>query len=227
MKYAHIVAIGKILFTRSMPSHYQKLEQRMIKKEDILMHLDPVKRPHLKHVQGGDRALIASVLLIIHYDYGLPQILLTKRSSGLKSHAGEVCFPGGRYTQEDGELHFTALRETKEEVGLAFKEKDICGSLKPVRTVTSNYIITPYVTVQDNIPKPRILSDEVESILDVPLVDLLTTLASDRLQGYICKDRFIFKHEGEVIWGATASIVKQIYDRIFLRCYRSNSKKPS
>jgi 8-oxo-dGTP pyrophosphatase MutT (NUDIX family) len=198
----------------------------MIDKEDILMHLDPVTRPHLKHILGGDGALIASVLLIIHYNYGQPQILLTKRSSGLKSHAGEVCFPGGAYIEEDRELHFTALRETKEELGLAFKEKDICGSLEPVRTVTSNYIITPYITVQDNIPKPRIFSDEVQRILDVPLVGLLTTLASDRLHGYTCnEDRFIFKHEGEVIWGATASIVKQIYDRIFLRGYMSNSKK--
>jgi 8-oxo-dGTP pyrophosphatase MutT (NUDIX family) len=192
----------------------------MIKREDILTCLDPVTRPHIKHSLGRDRPLKASVLLIIHYGYGLPRILFTKRSSGLKSHAGEVCFPGGTFVKEDRELYFTALRETKEEVGLAFTEKDISGSLEPVRTVTSNYLITPYITVQDNIPKPNILLDEVQCILDVPLLDLLNTVASDRLHGHITsKDRFIFKYKGEVIWGATASIVKQLYDRLFLRRY--------
>jgi 8-oxo-dGTP pyrophosphatase MutT (NUDIX family) len=152
--------------------------------------------------------------------------LFTKRSSGLKSHADEVCFPGGTFVKEDRELYFTALRETREEVGLAFTEKDICGSLEPVRTVTSNYLITPYITVQDKIPKPRILLDEVQCILDVPLVGLLNTIASDRLHDYIStKDRFIFKYKSEVIWGATASIVKQLYDRLFLRCYSSKFEK--
>lgn len=188
----------------------------MIKREDILTCLDPVTRPDLMHARGHDRPVMASVLLIIHYGNGLPRILFTKRSSGLKSHTGEVCFPGGRFVKEDRELYFTALRETKEEVGLAFTERDICGSLEPVRTVTSNYLITPYITVQDNILKPMILSDEVECILDVPLLGLLKTLASDTLHGYIStKDRFIFKYKSEVIWGATASIVKQLHDRLF------------
>jgi 8-oxo-dGTP pyrophosphatase MutT (NUDIX family) len=198
----------------------------MIKREDILTCLDPVTRPDFKCARGRDRPLMASVLLIIHYGYGLPRILFTKRSSGLKSHADEVCFPGGTFVKEDRELYFTALRETREEVGLAFTEKDICGSLEPVRTVTSNYLITPYITVQDKIPKPRILLDEVQCILDVPLVGLLNTIASDRLHDYIStKDRFIFKYKSEVIWGATASIVKQLYDRLFLRCYSSKFEK--
>ena len=198
----------------------------MIKREDILTRLEPVTRASLKHVRGRDKPLVASVLLIIHYGYGLPRILFTKRSCGLKSHAGEVCFPGGTFVKEDRELYYTALRETNEEVGLAFTEKDICGSLEPVRTVTSNFIITPYVTVQDKIPKPRILSDEVQCILDVPLVGLLKTVASDKLHDYIStKNRFIFKYRREVIWGATASIVKQLYDRLFLKSYGSKFEK--
>jgi 8-oxo-dGTP pyrophosphatase MutT (NUDIX family) len=198
----------------------------MIKREEILTRLEPVTRPNLNHVRGPDRPLVASVLLIIHYGYGVPRILFTKRSSGLKSHAGEVCFPGGTFVKEDRELYFTALRETNEEVGLTFTEKDICGSLEPVRTLTSNFIITPYVTVQDKIPKPRILSDEVQCILDVPLAGLLKTVSSDRLHGYrSTKYRFIFRYKGEVIWGATASIVKQLYDRLFFGSYNSEVEK--
>jgi 8-oxo-dGTP pyrophosphatase MutT (NUDIX family) len=198
----------------------------MIKREDILTCLDPVIQTDLIHARGRGRPLMASVLLVIHYSYGLPRILFTKRSSDLKSHAGEVCFPGGTFVKEDRQLYFTALRETKEEVGLAFTEKDICGSLEPVRTVTSNYLITPYITVQNSIPKPRILLDEVQHILDVPLAGLLNTVASDRLhESMSIKDRFIFKYKSEVIWGATARIVKQLYDRLSSRLHSSKFEK--
>src|SRR5918911_4973703 len=98
------------------------------------------------------------------------------------------------------------------------KRKDICGSLESVRTVTSNYIITPYITVQDRIPRPRILLDEVQKILDVPLLDVLNTLTPDKERGkMLSKGRFKFTYNREVIWGATARILKQLYDRLFTR----------
>src|SRR5918912_1051573 len=156
----------------------------MIRRKDILSCLDPIRTSHSEHLvrlHGSGR--LASVLLIIHYNYGIPYILFTKRSSSLASHAGEICFPGGKFVKDDKALYFTALRETKEEVGLDFMEKDICGSLEAVRTLTSNYIITPYVTVQDKISKPKIFIDEVQRILDVPLLDVLNTVTADKGHG--------------------------------------------
>ena len=193
----------------------------MIKRKDILSCLDPVTRSHLEHSSGlHDSAQLASVLLIIHYNYSIPYILFTKRSSSLTLHAGEICFPGGKFVKKDKALYFTALRETKEEVGLDFMEKDICGSLEAVRTLTSNYIVTPYITVQDKIPKPKILLDEVQRILDVPLVDVLNTVTADKRRGYLpTEDTFMFRYNSEVIWGATARILKQLYDRLFRRYY--------
>ena len=189
----------------------------MIRRRDILSCLDPIRTNHLEHfawLHGSGR--LASVLLIIHYNYGIPYILFTKRSSSLASHAGEICFPGGKFVKDDKTLYFTALRETKEEVGLDFKKNDICGSLKAVRTVTSNYIITPYITIQDKIPKPTILLDEVQKILDVPLLDVLSTVTPDKERGKMPgKDRFKFIYNRDVIWGATARILKQLYDRLF------------
>ena len=183
--------------------------------------LDPIRTSHSEHLvrlHGSGR--LASVLLIIHYNYGIPYVLFTKRSSSLASHASEICFPGGKFVKDDKALYFTALRETKEEVGLDFKRKDICGSLEAVRTVTSNYIITPYITVQDRIPRPRILLDEVQKILDVPLLDVLNTLTPDKERGKMrSKGRFKFIYNREVIWGATARILKQLYDRLFTRYY--------
>jgi 8-oxo-dGTP pyrophosphatase MutT (NUDIX family) len=193
----------------------------MIKRGDILSCLDPVTRGQSEHLtELCDNPRMASVLLIIHYSYSTPYILFTKRSSSLTSHAGEICFPGGKFVKGDKALYFTALRETKEEVGLDFMEKDICGSLEAVRTLTSNYIVTPYITVQDKIPKPKILLDEVQRILDVPLVDVLNTVTADKRRGYLpTEDTFMFRYNSEVIWGATARILKQLYDRLFRRYY--------
>jgi 8-oxo-dGTP pyrophosphatase MutT (NUDIX family) len=182
---------------------------------DILSCLDPVRTCRrysldLRNVQ------MASVLLIIHYNYNSPHILFTKRSSALKLHSGEICFPGGKFAKDDKSLYYTAIRETKEEVGLDFTEKDISGSLEAVKTLTSNYIIVPYITVQYNIPKPRIIAHEVQRVLDVPLPEVLKTIAPDKAHGYLSvKDTFKFRYKNEVIWGATARILKQLYDRLY------------
>ena len=57
-------------------------------------------------------------MLLIHFTRSSPHVLLTKRSSHLRSHGGEISFPGGRYTKEDENLINTAIRETGEEIGL-------------------------------------------------------------------------------------------------------------
>src|SRR5919198_1393661 len=95
----------------------------MIKRGDILSCLDPV-RTHTMYSLGLRSVQMASVLLIIHYNYSRPHILLTKRSSALKSHSDEICFPGGKFAKDDKSLYYTAIRETKEEVGLNFTDKN-------------------------------------------------------------------------------------------------------
>ena len=86
----------------------------------------------------------AAVLVIIHYHKDRPHVFLTKRSSNLKSHTGEISFPGGRYVEGDGTFLKTALRETAEEVGIEFTIDQIVGSLSAVRTMTSNHFIVPF-----------------------------------------------------------------------------------
>ena len=103
-------------------------------------------------------------------------------------------------------------------MGLNFTEKDISGSLKAVKTLTSNYVIIPYITVQDKIPKPTILFNEVQRILDVPLTDILKTIAPDREHGYLSgKDTFKFTYKIEVVWVDTARILKQLHDRLYIK----------
>jgi 8-oxo-dGTP pyrophosphatase MutT (NUDIX family) len=156
----------------------------------------------------------AAVLIIVHCKSRTPHVLLTRRSSKLKYHTGEISFPGGQYSRAiDPSLLDTALRETTEEVGLYFTAQDILGRLQTVYTLTSNFTIVPFITIQKNIPEPKILANEVDCIVDVPLQKTLSTFEPD-IEHYHISQKGVYKFTyGEfVIWGATARILKQLYD---------------
>ena len=160
----------------------------------------------------------AAVLVIIHSKNQIPHILLTRRSLGLKYHTGEISFPGGRFSlQEDLNLLDTALRETREEVGLYFRAHDILGRLRTVYTLTSSFIIVPFITIQGSIPEPKIFASEVDCIVDVPLQQTLATFQPDKEHYNISQEGvYKFTYQGFVIWGATARILKQLYDLLYI-----------
>jgi 8-oxo-dGTP pyrophosphatase MutT (NUDIX family) len=188
----------------------------LLRKDQILSFLRPalVDRPYLPADAAFARP--AAVLVIIHYHKDRPHVFLTKRSSSLKSHRGEISFPGGRYVESDGTLLATALRETAEEVGIAFKIDQIIGCLSAVRTMTSNHFIVPFVTIQEMLPQYRISASEVEAVIDVPLIETLKSIEPDDEHYLLAKDAFKFTHGNNVIWGATARVLKQMHD-ILLR----------
>jgi 8-oxo-dGTP pyrophosphatase MutT (NUDIX family) len=132
-------------------------------------------------------------------------------------HKGEIAFPGGAFSEQDKSLHETAIRETREEIGVIIKQTDILGSLQLVRTLTSNFNIIPFVTLQEKILETRILSNEVQRIVDAPLFDLLDTLEIDRVHPMSRENLYRFTYENEIIWGATARILKQLYDCLTLK----------
>lgn len=154
----------------------------------------------------------AAVLVIIHYHDNEPHVFLTKRSSNLKAHRGEISFPGGRYVENDGTLLATALRETEEEIGISFTPDQVAGSLRTVRTMTSNHFIVPFVTVQEMLPQYRIAASEVESVIDPPLIETLRSIQPDTEHYRLARDAYKFTYDGNVIWGATARILKQLND---------------
>jgi 8-oxo-dGTP pyrophosphatase MutT (NUDIX family) len=187
---------------------------------------------------------VAAVLVIIHYnddnndnnnennidennhDNKIPHILLTKRSSTITAHANEVSFPGGSFDKaSDASLADTAIRETKEEINLHFQKSDLIGHLPVVRTLTSNFIIYPFVTLQDKTLIPTILTDEVQDIIDAPLLEILQTMDKDNYYHHhfhhhqhhdsSLEDVYKFTYRSEIIWGATARILKQLYDCLY------------
>lgn len=188
-----------------------------MRKEEILSLLKPAlaDRPYLP--ADASSATPAAVLVIIHYHKQSPHVFLTKRSSILKSHRGEISFPGGRYVESDGTLLATALRETEEEVGIAFTSDQVAGSLRAVRTMTSNHFIVPFVTIQDMLPRHRIAASEVEAVIDVPLIETLKSIKVDTEHYRLAKDAFKFTYNNNVVWGATARILKQMHDLLISR----------
>jgi 8-oxo-dGTP pyrophosphatase MutT (NUDIX family) len=154
---------------------------------------------------------LSSVLIIIHFTDYKPKIILTKRSSLLKHHKNEISFPGGTFKETDLSLLNTALRETKEEIGLNIHSQEILGSFHTVRTLTSNFAIIPFVTFQDSLKKTKILIDEVSEVLDIPVFDLFSSLNNNSNYKNF-SDSYAFRYNSEIIWGATARILKQIRD---------------
>ena len=86
----------------------------------------------------------AAVLVALYDDDGMHAVF-TRRRHDLRSHAGEISFPGGRRDEEDADLVTTALREAEEEIGLPRDAVDVLGALNPVPTVATNYGVYPIV----------------------------------------------------------------------------------
>jgi 8-oxo-dGTP pyrophosphatase MutT (NUDIX family) len=188
----------------------------MLSLEEIASKIQPIiAKPQTIFLPHYDDKLSrsAAVMIIFHYNYKTPHILLTKRSSGLQFHKSEISFPGGRYSLRDKSLRHTAIRETKEEIGLLLRHKDIIGSLTTVSTLTSNFMITPFVTLQHKIPQLKILSCEVERLIDAPVFELLDTMTLD-LDHYnsSANDVYKFEYKNDIVWGATAKILRKLYE---------------
>lgn len=136
-------------------------------------------------------------------------VLLTQRSADLKHHAGQVSFPGGRMEESDADIEVTALRETREEIGISEEQVSIIGYLETMPTVTG-YAVTPIVGFVDGSVPLEIDTTEVEYAFEVPL-SFLTESANHRMvtrewQG-LSFSMVEFHYEGQRIWGATAQML--------------------
>lgn len=101
---------------------------------------------------------------------GQDSLLLIERAHTLRSHAGQVAFPGGRVDAEDGDVVAAALREAREEVGLTVSGVDVVGTLPPLYIPVSNYAVTAVVAWW-RAPTPVMVEDpgEVATVISVPV----------------------------------------------------------
>jgi 8-oxo-dGTP pyrophosphatase MutT (NUDIX family) len=170
----------------------------------------------------------ASVLVIIHYNSNTPYVILTKRSSNIRAHPGEVCFPGGRYDRLiDRNQLDTAIRETHEELGLVINTEEILGCLQPVRTITSKFLIYPFVTIKQSMISSLCPSPEVERVIDAPLYDVLDSIDTDLRYSTVNSNELLykFKFNNDIIWGATSRILKQLHDQVYKKSYLTSCEE--
>jgi len=153
---------------------------------------------------------LASILVVIYGES--PIVVMTEKPKHMKFHAGEISFPGGKLDSVDSNLLETALRETREEIGLTLRPDQVIGQLDPVITLNSGFTILPFVSVVDEIP-PLSANAEVEKIFHIPLESFLKTMANDPDPTHnLIQEMYTFEFQSNIVWGASARVLKQIAD---------------
>ena len=144
------------------------------------------------------------------------QVLLTRRTEHMASHAGQVAFPGGRVDQSDHGAIATALRETAEEVGIESSQIRPIGFLERFATI-SNFIVTPVVAILSSDINPTPQQSEVAAIFEAPLtlfLDPLQRRTESREYLGRLRSTSVFQFGEHRIWGATASMMVNFVERL-------------
>ncbi|MHB8464264.1 MAG: NUDIX hydrolase [Acidimicrobiales bacterium] len=158
----------------------------------------------------------SAVLAALFEEAGESRVVLTRRAATLRSHRGEVSFPGGRV--EPGEtLVETALRESWEEVHLDGTGIEIIATLTPLETFSSQALIRPFVGALPGRPQLRANPVEVARVFDVSLAELLVAGVhrSERWGiGDVSREMHFFELPGDIVWGATARLLWELLARV-------------
>jgi 8-oxo-dGTP pyrophosphatase MutT (NUDIX family) len=157
----------------------------------------------------------AAVLVPLYVKDHQLHAVFTKRREDLRRHPGEISFPGGRYDEGEPDLTATALREAEEEIGLPRDAVEIVGALQPTPTIATGYAVYPFVGMIEAGRTWTLSAREVAQVIEFSLRDLLAGYSRRRLirRGLpIRTDTYVVGDH--LIWGATARILADLFDRI-------------
>ncbi len=155
----------------------------------------------------------AAVLVPLFLKEGRLHLLFIKRAEEVEHHKGQISFPGGAIEESDESPLHAALREAWEEVGIEPRDVEILGELDDEKTLSGLFLISPFVGLIPHPYKFRLRPEEVAGVLEVPLRELANP-ANMRCEERDGVRTYSFKVGDEVIWGATARIVKKFIDLI-------------
>lgn len=190
--------------TVELPTWLQPLDRALL--DDRRLEQAVALRPGV-----GGRA--AAVLVLIGEGSQGPEILFVERSASLRTHAGQIAFPGGANDPDDRDLIATAVREAHEETGVDVAGVVPVGALPPAHVAVSGFDVTTVVAWWKT-PSPVGPADprEVASVIVVPVADLTDPARRGRVRhpsGYSGPG---FDVAGHLIWGLTAHLLDGVLD---------------
>lgn len=179
---------------------------RTIRAEDLTRFVPP----------AGSETRAGAVLMLFGEGHEGPDLVLTERSHDMRSHPGQISFPGG--SLDPGETPVdAALREAAEEIDLSPQGVEVFGTLPQLWLPPSNFAVTPVLAWWREESPVRIGSpDEVESVLRVPLAALLDPehrVTVTHPSGYRSPG-FLIGPSDLVLWGFTAGIITRLFDHV-------------
>jgi 8-oxo-dGTP pyrophosphatase MutT (NUDIX family) len=169
---------------------------------------DPVLEQRVREAMPVAAVEAAVLVPLIEHPEGLA-VLLTERAAGLKDHAGQISFPGGRIEAGDRDPYAAALREAQEEVGLP-PELVSFGGYLPQHPILTGYRVTPAVGFLAPGYALRLDAAEVHDAFEVPLqylFDPANHRPRRRLLGSVTLEAIEIPYRGRMIWGATCGML--------------------
>lgn len=159
----------------------------------------------------------AAVLIAVVERAGEACMIMTQRTRNLRSHSGQVAFPGGRIDAEDESAVAAALRETHEEIGVEREAFEVIGQMPDYATATG-YLIAPVLALASPGIRYRINPDEVEAAFEVPLRFLMDP-RNHRQESAVWQglehQYWTMPYGNRYIWGVTARLIREIYERLY------------
>lgn len=154
-----------------------------------------------------------SVLILLYPSDGETCVALTLRNEYDGVHSRQVSFPGGKLEESDGTLEYTALRESKEEIGVDFNKVEIIGKLTDLYIPPSNFLVSPYLAYTNSRPEFVLDSREVAALIEVPVVQFLDEKIKTRKKNQTGSGTEIdvpcYVVNDKIIWGATAMMISE------------------
>ncbi len=178
---------------------------------------DHVLNPgHLPREHALNARAAAVLVPIVAHDDGAT-VLLTQRAAGLRDHSDQVAFPGGKIDESDDGPRGAALREAEEEIGLHRRFIDVIGYLPPYLT-GSGFRILPVVSIVRPGFHLTINRNEVADAFETPLAFLMDEANHERRTREwkgLQRAFYVMPFGERNIWGVTAGIIRQLYDRVY------------
>lgn len=187
----------------------QALGKKSGKSSDVDLNSDVMLPP-------GRKLRPCGVLIALSGGPNGVELILTKRSSALKHHPGQIAFPGGKVDQNDDGPVGAALREAQEEIGLKPDNVEVIGTL-PIHETITGFTVTPVIALVRAGFEPVAEPGEVDEVFSVPLAHVTNPSQfqiRSRMWGGVRRRYYTVPYGPYYIWGATARILHGLAERM-------------